>query len=98
MQKLLWGVFWITSLAIGMVVAGRLWHMRLLADVSVRSRVQQSLQLVAKREGWLISDMSIRSVTPDAVIIEHRQHMRGRDPRVCVRIPLGTLEILPCTS
>ncbi len=91
-------MFWTMCIVIAVVIATRLWAMRLLADAVTREHVQATLETVAKREGWFVSDISIRHVQTDSVIVQYRQHVRGRDPKSCYRIPLQTLELLPCTN
>jgi hypothetical protein len=98
MQRLLWLSFWVTCLVVGIVVSVRLWSMRMLADTSIRASVQTALEVIAKREGWFISDIEMRSVHADRVIIHHRRHMRGVDPIACYKIPLSSLQLLPCDS
>ncbi len=96
MNKLLWGCFWIACAVIAVAIATRLWAMRLLADSYVRQRTQIALETVADREGWFISDITIRAVERDTVVVRHRLHVRGQDPVRCYSIPLQTLELLPC--
>lgn len=91
-------MFWMICIVIAVAIATRLWAMRLLADAGTREHVQMALETVAKREGWFVSDIGIRRVEKDGVTIQYRQHVRGKDPIVCYRIPLNTLELLPCNS
>ncbi len=96
-NRLLWGCFWLICTVIAVAIATRLWAMRLLADATIRHQTQAALETVAKREGWFVSDISIIHVEMDNITVQYRQHIRGRDPKACYRIPLYTLELLPCT-
>jgi hypothetical protein len=97
-NRLLWSCFWLVCLVIVVAITTRLWAMRLLGDAGIRQQVQIVLVTVAKREGWFVSDISIIHVEMDNVTVQYRQHIRGRDPKACYRIPLQTLELLPCDS
>ncbi|MDO8648468.1 MAG: hypothetical protein Q7R81_01665 [Candidatus Peregrinibacteria bacterium] len=75
----------------------RVWALRLLyLDSTVRMHVQRELTEVATEEGWLVSDIIVRSVSEDAVMILHRGHIRGRDPRACFVLPFRSELKRPC--
>lgn len=63
----------------------RLLSLRLLyTDPTMRERVQSALTTVADREGWLLSDIELRSVSSDSIEILHRDHLRTEAPvRAC---------------
>ncbi len=75
------------ALFTGLIVASaltllpRVFALRLLyTDASFRSRTQSALTTVADREGWLLSDIDIRSVSKDSIDILHRDHLRTETP------------------
>ncbi|TSC59581.1 MAG: hypothetical protein Greene041662_415 [Candidatus Peregrinibacteria bacterium Greene0416_62] len=97
MQRHLWNFFWGICVLIALVLIVRVWNLRLLyIDKAVREQVRTTIEVVAGREGWLISDISLRAVQNTGVMIHHRQHMRGSDPRECYFIAFETLNRSPC--
>jgi hypothetical protein len=97
MQKHLWNVFWGICVLIALVAAVRAWNLRFLyVDQHIREQSQIALEAVAQREGWLISDMSVQTVTRNSLVIHHRQHVRGSDPTVCQFIAFDSHALSPC--
>lgn len=75
----------------------KIWTLHpLYSNAAVRNDVHEALTSLADREGWLLSDISIREVTTDAVWFIHRQHHRGKDPEICYRMTLNDSSLHPC--
>jgi dolichol-phosphate mannosyltransferase len=90
-------VFAVASVAIAIILLFQLWPIRLLyLDPDVRARVRSGLLLLNANEGWLLSDIDVRSVSRDRAVLTHRFHMRGRDPAQCVVMSLDTFQLSPC--
>ncbi len=90
-------VFIILCITLGLLLLSRAWPLRALyLDADVRSRVKAELQAVADRHGWLLSDLSVRSVTAEEMQVIRRAHGRGADPEVCLRVRFADSSILPC--
>ena len=97
-QKHFWNSFWGICILIALVFAARAWNLRLLyTDPAVRDRAKISIETVAEREGWLISDMPVRKVTRDWIVIHYRRHVRGPDPKTCYYVALDTYALSPCS-
>ncbi|OGJ59824.1 hypothetical protein A2881_01670 [Candidatus Peribacteria bacterium RIFCSPHIGHO2_01_FULL_55_13] len=98
LQKQFWNSFWGICILIAFIFAVHAWNLRLLyTDPTVRNQVKTSMEAVAEREGWLISDMPVRKVTRDWIVIHYRRHVRGPDPKTCYYIALDTHAISPCS-
>lgn len=87
-------VFAAMMVAAALVIIPHLFALRLLyVDSDVRHRVQEAMMTVADREGWLVSDIAVRSVSSDSLSIVHREHLRTRTfPRFCT-IDLHTVTL-----
>ncbi len=72
--------------------------MPLYTDLVLQKQVQEILQATAKREGWLLSGMSIRQVSPDAVDIFYRSYFRGSDTVECYSISYRTGSLATCDA
>ena len=57
---------------------GRLFP--LYTDARTRETVKSALIAVTTREGWLLSDIEILSVSSDRISVLHRDHLRRRLP------------------
>jgi hypothetical protein len=80
-----------------LALAPRIWFLRMLyLDGSIRMAAERRLQEAVDREGWLLSDVSIRGVTPQAVTFIHREHLRGEDPETCHVLRLSDTTLHPC--
>ena len=79
-------------------IVPRLWSIGLLyMHASLRHEVQASLQMVADRQGWLLSDIELTAVTPASVSILHRVHLRSSTPPRSCSIDLHT-SLLSCVD
>ena len=63
-----------------------------------RNRVQAALTRAADREGWLLSDLDLQSVSDSEIIVIHREHRRGADPEHCLVIRLSDSSLRPCDT
>lgn len=86
--------FWTAIVAGAVLFVPRAWNLRLLyLDPVLRSTVETAMRQTADHEGWLLSDMELLRVTPEAVDILHREHMRRSPaPRHCT-IVLSTVSL-----
>lgn len=97
-QRHFWNSFWGICALIGLIVLVRVWNLRLLyIDPTIRDQAKTSLEAVAEREGWLLSDMPVQKVTRDWLLIHYRQHVRGPDPVTCYYIAFDTHALSPCS-
>lgn len=97
-QRHFWDSFWGICILIALAFAARAWNLRLLyADPVIREKARISLETVAEREGWLLSDMPVQKVTRDWMVIHYRRHIRGPDPRACFYVAFDTHALSPCS-
>jgi hypothetical protein len=72
----------------------RAWALRAMyVDATLRSQVRTALTTVASREGWLLSDIELLSVSHGALAIRHHDHLRVPTPSTdcTVTLPSNTL-------
>ncbi len=62
------------------------------------ARIQESLKQLETEQGWLISDMSLESVTKEGFTFMHRQHHRGNDEETCYEWLFGNSKPIPCAD
>ncbi len=67
---------------------------RLYTDAFVRTNVRLALETVAARQGWLLSDIEILSVSKSTLSVNHRSHLRTPMPRRSCTIDLVTHELI----
>lgn len=82
-------VFWLAVLVTILVLLPRVWALRfLLLDADVRERTSVALRSVADRQGWLLSDVTLLSVTSSSATLLHQPHGRflPRDRRHCLLV------------
>lgn len=92
-------LFGTASIIIILILLPRLWAGRLLyADPLVRSRVQESLERIAREEGILLSGFDIHSLTGNTLVVHHRAHARGEDKQRCYAVDLVSLSQAPCDA
>lgn len=78
LQKIL---FWSVCITIALILFVRLMPLLpLYTNPIARSQVQHTLQFVAAQNGWLLSDISLRSVGMKRMTVLHREHRFGPDP------------------
>lgn len=96
-RKHLWSLLWTCCSLIAAIVLLRAWSLRLLYfDEAIREQAKVTLETVSEREGWLLSDVSLRKLTRAGLTIHYRQHVRGPDPTSCYTIAFDSLHLLPC--
>lgn len=96
-MKKLWFLFWALCLLVAFPLGWRSWNLRLLyLDTSIRNHVQTTVEAIARKEGWILSDVSLREVRRDSMTITHRRHGRGADPVACYLVRFVSPKLLPC--
>lgn len=72
----------------------------LYTDSALRLQTQEIVTITAAQRGWLLSGVEILSVTTADVVLRYRQHTRGTDDLICLRVSLETPESLeiPCKN
>ena len=81
----------------GMIFIGRIGYLLpLYTDSRTRETVKSALIAVTTREGWLLSDIDMRSVSNDSIRFIHHEHLRGPDPQTCYSLMLNDLSLSPC--
>lgn len=93
---------WLVA-AVMVIVAGvcliRIWLIYpLYASDGVATAAQVALETVSAERGWLLSDVEIRDVHPERMIILYRPHLRGRDPSACFILSLVSSSLTPCSA
>lgn len=70
-------LFWLTACITLLLLLPRAWSLAPLYTSSARrSDVQHALQQTAEKYGWLLSDISLTSVTALQITFTHREHLR----------------------
>lgn len=77
--------FWLLIACSFVFLVPRAWALRLLIlDPQVRAQATTALQEIATREGWLLSDITLRSVASDHLGLLYAPHRRtSATPRPC---------------
>ncbi len=92
-------LFLVAAALIAAVLLVRIWPLLpLYTSASTRAAVQHTLQTVASREGWLLSDISLLSITQDRMRVLYAPHVRGDDPAHCFSLSLITSALEPCDT
>ena len=82
---LLWRLFWLHPL-----------YFR----TDVRTITQSAISKAADREGWLLSDISLKAIDKDddgwRAVIMYRNHFRGEGPLLCQIIRLSDASLQSC--
>jgi glycosyltransferase involved in cell wall biosynthesis len=83
LQRVQMWLFLIVVIIAAIVLGIRAWNIHLLyTDADVRAQVQTMLWQLQRDQGWIISDISIDSVTHDGFAFTYEQHHRGPDHRM----------------
>lgn len=94
-----WVVFFLLGIVVFFFLAARAWALRaLIFDPATRSNVRTAIERHADREGWLLSDLSVQSITSDHVRVYLRFHHRGPDETQCLLLPFDASPPLPCVD
>lgn len=91
-----WQLFAILCIIAALIFAPRAWVLRALADSEVRTAVQQRMAEFADKNGWLLSDLDLRSIDGDTMRLFHHEHRRGDDQRECFIISIRSGVAAPC--
>jgi dolichol-phosphate mannosyltransferase len=71
-------IFTVVCMLSLLVLVPRAWHLKLLyINPQVRESVQSSLTVTAAKNGWLLSDIALTSVTQDTVVFIYHPHLRS---------------------
>ena len=98
-QRLQWLVFCAGCVLILCVEAAQLWAIRpLLAQGAVRAEAQKALQAITDREGWLLSDVELQSVSETGARIVHLPHGRHAEPGTCFDLTFSGSTLHPCAG
>ena len=94
----LWtAVFCITAFVIAAIFFMKIIPLQMLyASAPTRAHAQATMQAVAAREGWLLSDLLLQGVTATYLTVIHREHRRGQDPAQCFVIHFADFALQPC--
>jgi len=73
-------VFFAACLAVVLILAPKAWVLRrIYYDLKYRNNVESAILTAAKREGWLVSDIELKSLSDTEVSFIHREHLRYSD-------------------
>lgn len=74
-------VFWLATAALIVLLLPRAFALApMYVSGSLRTEVRSALQQTADKQGWLLSDVELRSVSWDHIVISHRDHIRMPGP------------------
>lgn len=99
LNRFQWHIFILTCLVIVVFLglrAGSLFP--LYVDAHIRGATQELITHIAEREGWLLSDIELRTVDDNGITILHRSHIRGEDPANCYRVDFRTASFHSCVE
>lgn len=69
---------------ITIILVPRAWDLRLLyIDADVRNKVELVLRNEAEQNGWVLSDLSVASLTQTTARLCYHEHRTGEDPITC---------------
>lgn len=90
-------IFLLALVIPGALFIWQIWNLLpIFLDADVRQSVQHALTTVAGREGWLLSDMLVKSITSDDIRLIHHEHIRGIDSETCRVIALADSSLHSC--
>ncbi|MFH0851620.1 MAG: polyprenol monophosphomannose synthase [Candidatus Peregrinibacteria bacterium] len=94
-----WVFFLILFVGLGAFLSVRAWNLKLLIlDPQVRERTKMAFESLSNTEGWLISDLSLRSVSATSLKMIYRPHGRAASPAKCIRVNLDFFGWSPCDA
>lgn len=97
--RIQWPLFWFTISSAFIALCLRVWPLRMMyLNPVVRHNVETTLHRVSDQNGWLLSDLSVRSVAGNNVTVIHRAHVRGEDPSECFVLPYDDSPVQPCVN
>lgn len=84
-------IFIVAAVAAVTLTLPRVLALRLLfTDAGIREQAQMTIKFIAARQGWLVSDIEVRSVSQRSIDILHRDHLRFDRPVRHCTADLGT--------
>ena len=92
------------SFLLALLIPGTIFLMQiknilpLYTNSQTRNAVRTALTAVADREGWLLSNVSVREVTKDHIRLIYRDHHRGPDQETCSILMLTDNSLHPCVE
>ncbi|MBI5156251.1 polyprenol monophosphomannose synthase [Candidatus Peregrinibacteria bacterium] len=94
-----WVVLFLFIIGAAALLLPSAWNLRFLVlSPEVRRDATRSLQMIAERQGWLLSDIDPVSVTNHSLQFIHHEHRRGSDPQTCYIVRFDPLTLIPCAS
>jgi len=92
-----WQIYTAVCIITVLVLFFRAWAIGpLYFDAALRERVKTTVEGTAAREGWILSDVSLRRIGSNFAEIEYRPHVRGADERYCYRLNTYNGYLSPC--
>lgn len=99
LQKYQWSLFWLMCIIIAVVLFVRMWVLLpIYMEEDLRYRTQSLIQTTAAREGWMLSGVSIKHVSKDALQVQYRSYKRGIDTVECYDIDVQTGFLSSCNA
>ncbi|MSR86790.1 hypothetical protein EXS70_01300 [Candidatus Peribacteria bacterium] len=90
-------LFVLILLAAGVMLLWRIGNLLpLYTNAHLRADIRTTLVTVTDREGWLLSNVSLRAVSFDELTIVYRDHHSGFDPETCYTILMKDASLHPC--
>ncbi len=84
---------------IGIILLMRLWPLYLLyLDPSVRNRLLADVEKVSAEQGWLLSDVSVVSITRASATLIYQPHTRVGIAPTCYTLDLAASSLHPCAK
>jgi hypothetical protein len=88
----------VSVIAGGVLLSALVPLLPLYRDATTRANVERTLRFHADQEGWLLSDISVRAVQEDRVVILHRDHHLGPDLVRCLILYYQASAPVPCAD
>lgn len=85
-------------LILGIFLCMRAWKLRALAEGTVRNAARNSLEILERERGWLLSDIDIQSVTKEEIVLFYQPHKKGEDTGMCFVMTLSSHSLAPCDA
>jgi len=90
-------MFWGTCGVVACTLLLKIWPLvPMVISAETRERVRTTVEGTAAREGWLLSDIVLLSVSPETLRLAYRPHLRGPDSDDCLELHTYTGTLRPC--
>lgn len=90
-------LFWLVVALCAIPLLLRLWQLSpLYLHADLRADAKEAMLRLEREKGWLLSDVSVRSISKDSMHITYAPHIRGRDPSHCYVVDLPSSALHPC--